>query len=137
MRAHRDIEYMQGIYPILLVADVARSAEFCRSKLGFEFAIPAQAADHLQGDFAMLVRGGVTIQLKAVPGGLPRPNASVHEWARQDAFIASDDPESLCLELRAKGVHIVSAVADTEWGTREFRFADDTGYTFACGHAQE
>ncbi len=123
---------MRHIYPMLIVPNVAASANFYRSKLGFEFAFPDTAEDQLAGDFAMLARGGVTIQLKAVPGGLPRPNSSV--GARQDAFIDVADPDALCDEYRSKGVQIVSEVEDTEWGTREFRFADDNGYVFSCGH---
>lgn len=123
---------MQRIYPTLIVRDVAATAEFYRSMLGFEFSMPKHAEDHLAGDFAMLTRGGVTIQLKAVGGGQPRPNLTV--GARQDAFIQIDDPDALCEEYRSRGVRIVSDVEDTEWGTREFRFADDSGYVFACGH---
>ncbi len=53
---------MQRISPTLIVKDVAATAEFYRSMLGFEFSMPEHAEDHLAGDFAMLTRGGVTIQ---------------------------------------------------------------------------
>jgi catechol 2,3-dioxygenase-like lactoylglutathione lyase family enzyme len=124
---------MKRIHPTLIVLDVAASAAYYREKLGFEFTFPDQAAAHLQGDFAMLSREGVSIQLKAVPAGTPRPNPTVHEYARQDAFIDVVDPDALCAELKAKGVRIVSDVAPTPWGTREFSFADNSGYVFACG----
>ena len=123
---------MKRICPMLIVSDVAATASFYRSKLGFEFEFPDQAEDQLAGDFAMLTRGGVTIQLKAVVDGIPRPNPMV--GARQDAFIDVDDPDALCEEYRSKGFWFVSGVEESEWGTREFRFADNNGYVFCCGH---
>ena len=125
---------MESLYPMLLVADVARSAAYYRDKLGFAFLYPEFAEAHLAGDFAMLQRGGVIIQLKALPDGRPNPNVLADPLARQDAFIHAADPDALCAELAARDVRIVEPVMDTAWGTREFRFADDSGYVFACGH---
>ena len=124
---------VDALYPLLLVADVEASSRFYREQLGFEFVFPHLAEAHLAGDFAMLRRGGATVQLKALPDGQPNPNHAAHPDARQDGFIATQDPDSLCQELRERGVHIVEDVTDTDWGTREFRFADDSGYVFACG----
>ena len=128
---------MDALHPTLLVADVARSATYYRETLGFEFLIPETAEAHLAGDFAMLRRGGVVIQLKALPGGAPNPNAAAHADARQDGFIPTSDPDALCAELRDRGVRIVEDIGDTDWGTREFRFADDSGYVFTCGRLIE
>jgi catechol 2,3-dioxygenase-like lactoylglutathione lyase family enzyme len=126
---------MQRYQPLLIVLDVEETAEFYRSKLGFEFAYPEQAAAWLEGDFAMLKRDGVVIMLKAVKNGKPRPNWTVHEYSPHDAFIPVTDLEPLCEELKSKGVKIVKDVHDTEWATREFYFEDNNGYRFCCGHS--
>lgn len=128
---------MDALHPTLLVVDVARSAAYYREKLGFEFLMPEFAEAHLAGDFAMLHREGVVLQLKALPGVTPNPNAGAHAEARQDGFIPTPDPDGLCAELRGRGVRIVESVGDTDWGTREFRFADDSGYVFTCGRLLE
>jgi len=125
---------MKTIFPLLIVSDIKATAEFYRSKLGFEFCFPEEAADHLAGDFAMLKRDHVTLMFKAVENGKPRPNRTVHEWATHDAFIVVMDLEPLCEEFRSKGVNIVKEIEDTEWGTREFHFEDNNGYVFCCGH---
>ena len=124
---------MDALYPLLLVTDVEASSRFYREQLGFEFLFPHLAEAHLAGDFAMLRRGGAIVQLKALPAGQPNPNHLTDPEARQDGFIATQDPDALCRELRERGVPIVEDVTNTGWGTREFRFADDSGYVFACG----
>jgi catechol 2,3-dioxygenase-like lactoylglutathione lyase family enzyme len=126
---------VESIYPFFIVADVAETAQYYRSKLGFEFFAPEQAAAQLEGDFAMLKRDGIVLMFKAVENGRPRPNHTVHPHATHDAFIHVRDPGRLCEELRAKGVRITKEVEQTEWNTREFHFADNNGYVFCCGHS--
>jgi catechol 2,3-dioxygenase-like lactoylglutathione lyase family enzyme len=126
---------MQRYQALLIVSDVAETAQFYRSKLGFEFVDAEQAAAQLEGDFAMLKRDEVVIMFKAVKNGKPRPNWTVHAFAPHDAFISVRDLEPLCEELKFKGVKIVKDVHDSEWGTREFYFEDNNGYRFCCGHS--
>ena len=64
---------MQRYQPLLIVSDVAETAEFYRSKLGFEFVDTEQAAAQLEGDFAMLRRDEVVIMFRAVKNGKPLP----------------------------------------------------------------
>jgi catechol 2,3-dioxygenase-like lactoylglutathione lyase family enzyme len=127
---------LRGIHPLFIVEDVAATADFYRSKLGFEYLFPEQAAEHLNGDFAILKRDQAVVLFKAVPNGKPRPNHTVHEYALHDAFIPVLELEPLCEELRSKGVRIVREITDTEWGTREFHFQDNSGYIFCCGHSK-
>ena len=125
---------MQALHPLMIVNDVAETAAFYRSKLGFSFCFPEQAESQLAGDFAMMQRDNVVLMFKAVAKGTPRPNRTVHDWAPHDGFIYVRDLEPLCEELRAKGVKIVKEIGETEWGTREFLFEDNNGYVFCCGH---
>jgi len=126
---------MQHIHPLLIVEDVSLTADYYRTKLGFEFFFPEKASAHLAGDFAMLKRDNVILMFKAVKNGMPRPNRTVHEWLTHDAFIVVEDLESLCDELRGNGVTITKDIETTAWGTREFHFEDNNGYVFCCGHA--
>lgn len=124
-----------GLYqPLLIVADVAATAAFYREKLGFDFLYPEQAEAHLEGDFAILERDEVILMFKAVEGGVPRPNHTVHEWAPHDAFIFVEEPEALLVELRDNGVEITKELGDPEAGARSFHFRDNNGYVFCCGH---
>lgn len=125
---------MRSIHPCLIVRDVSATAAFYRERLGFEHADPAAAEGMLAGDFAMLTRGGVTLLFKAVPGGEPRPNHTVHAWAPHDGFIHVEDLDALHAELVEAGVRIVAAPHATDWGTRELHFQDPDGYVFCCGH---
>ena len=120
--------------PLLIVSDVAETTRFYLEKLGFRHLYPDQADAFLEGDFAIVERDDVILMFKAVEGGAPRPNHTVHEWATHDAFIFVKDPEALCAELQSRGVRVVKELAATEWGTREFQFQDNNGYVFSCGH---
>jgi uncharacterized glyoxalase superfamily protein PhnB len=126
---------MERIYPLFIVANVAETVAFYRTKLGFDFFAPEAAAAQLEADFAMLQRDGIVLMFKAVDNGVARPNHTVHQNATHEAFIVVRDPDNLCEELRGKGVTITKEVEQTEWNTREFHFQDNNGYVFCCGRS--
>lgn len=116
-----------SLHPILAVADVRRTAEYYRDRLGFEI------------DFLF--------------GQPPRyASVSLREWTATGACIhlshadappAADaislyvnvgpDIDRLCARYKAKGVAIAAEPASMPWGQREFAVKDCNGYTLRFG----
>lgn len=120
---------IQGIAPYLIVADVARAAEWYRDKLGFGF-------ERIWGEpprFCMVKRDGQVIMLKQVPGGQPRPNHRQDPDACWDAYIWVTDADQLHAELGAAGVTITRPISDQPYGCRDFDVQDLDGYRLCFG----
>jgi hypothetical protein len=74
------------------------------------------------------------LMFKAIaPDIHPQPNHSRHEWARWDAYINADDPDSLYAELVSKEVPMHRELANTGDGLRAFEIADNSGYVLCFG----
>ena len=63
----------------------------------------------------------------------PQPNCSRHEWARWDAYIATDDPDSLYTEFVGRQVPMHRELANTSDGLRAFEITDNSGYVLCFG----
>ena len=111
--------------PVLQVSDVRRSEAFYCEKLGF----------HSHGtwgdgpDFAIVQRGKVTIALDRSREAGPIPVNQY--WA---AYIYVEDADTLCAEVRGKGVDVVREPEDTFYGLRDFDVRDPDGHLLAFGH---
>ncbi len=123
---------LKAITPFFIVDDLAATLEFYQSKLGFD--VLHKGGDE-NGDFwAMVVRDQVTLFLKAItPDIHPLPNSSRHEWARWDAYILTDDPDSLHREFVDRGVAMHRELSDTSDGLRAFEVAENNGYVLCFG----
>ncbi len=74
------------------------------------------------------------LMVKAItPEIHPQPNHSRHEWARWDAYINTDDPDSLYTEFAGRGVPMHRELANTGDGLRAFEIADNSGYVLCFG----
>jgi len=115
------------IAPFFIVDNLGETIEFYQAKLGFEVLY--------KGDFwAFMGRDGVMINFKAItPEIHPQPNHLRHEWARWDAYINTDDPDSLYAEFVGKEVPMHRGLADTSDGLRAFEIADNSGYVLCFG----
>jgi hypothetical protein len=72
--------------------------------------------------------------LKAItPEIHPQPNSSRHEWARWDAYIGTDDPDSLYTEFVGREVPMHRELANTGDGLRAFEITDNSGYVLCFG----
>src|SRR2546429_71302 len=79
-------------------------------------------------------RDRIMLMVKAItPEAHPQPNRSRHEWARWDAYIYTDDPDSLYAEFVDKGVPMQRELANTSDGLRAFEIADNSGYLLCFG----
>lgn len=129
---------LRSITPLFIVDDLAATLEFYQGKLGFEVRYKG-GGDEPAGDFwAFVGRDHVMLMFKAIaPDVHPQSNSSRHEWARWDAYIYADDPDSLYAELIGKGVHMHRELANTNDGLRAFEVADNNGYVLCFGRPIE
>jgi catechol 2,3-dioxygenase-like lactoylglutathione lyase family enzyme len=123
-----------AISPCFIVSNVDQTIAFYRDKLGFEtrFRQPDQDAF-----FAIIVRDGAQIFLKAEGGIDPVPNSKRHRHLRWDAFVYAPDPDALATEFAARfsnGAAAFSApLEDTHDGLRGFEICDPNGYILFFG----
>ncbi len=121
------------IAPYFLVDDVVATAEYYAEKLGFHY-------ERLWGDppaFCMVKRCGIVImlsQLRLQPGAA-RPNRLADpESEAWDAYIWTENADSLRAEFGAKGVKIARDICDQPYGMRDFDIEDCNGYRLCFGH---
>jgi catechol 2,3-dioxygenase-like lactoylglutathione lyase family enzyme len=111
------------------VKDLQTSISYYRDRLGFQLDFQGPGDDPY---YAGVSRDGIGIMLKAIlPGVLPCPNHTRHEWARWDAYIYTLDPDALFNEFSERGasfVKMLSFIDDGLWG---FEIADADGYVLA------
>ena len=119
------------IAPFFIVENLQTSVAFYLDKLGFEIMFTGPDDDPY---FAIVGRDGVWINLKAItPEIKPVPNHTRHEWARWDAYISVDDPESLFEEYRSKGVVFRQPLMVDSDNLLGFEIDDADGYVLFFG----
>ncbi|WP_041855869.1 VOC family protein [Candidatus Korobacter versatilis] len=119
-----------AISPCFIVTDVPRSIAFYRDKLGFETTFQQPDDDPF---FAILVRDGAQLFIKAEGGIAPIPNSQRHRHLRLDAFIYAPDPDALAADFLAHGATFSSPLQDTHDGLRGFEVTDPDGYVLFFG----
>jgi hypothetical protein len=67
----------------------------------------------------------------------PQPNHTRHEWARWDAYIHTDDPDSLYQEFVGRQASMHRELANTGDGLRAFEVMDNNGYVLCFGRPME
>lgn len=119
--------------PFFIVDDLRATLAFYESKLGFD--ILHKGGGEGDADFwGIMGRDRVMLMFKAIaPEIHPQPNSSRHEWARWDAYIATDDPDSLYSEFAGREVPIHRELANTNDGLRAFEITDNNGYVLCFG----
>ena len=110
-------------FPIFLVADVKRSVEFYRDRLGFELMYTFPSAESPQ--FASLAIEGGKLALGAGDRAIDSGSASI--------WVYTDDVDASVAELRDAGVTVVTEPADQPWGERAATVADPDGYAIHIG----
>jgi len=125
---------LNSVTPFFVVDDLAATVAFYQSKLGFDVRYKCGGDGKEDDYFAIVGRDRVTIMLKAItPEIHPQPNRSRHEWARWDAYIFTDDPDSLYREFADREVPVHRELADTDDGLRAFEITDNSGYVLCFG----
>jgi catechol 2,3-dioxygenase-like lactoylglutathione lyase family enzyme len=119
------------VSPSFIVSTLETSIAFYVDKLGFEVRFKGPADDPF---FAIVGRDNISIFLKAIaPDIKPVPNHTRHEWARWDAYISTEDPDSLFKEYRTNGLTFRQPLLDDGDGLRGFEVADADGYVLFFG----
>ena len=126
---------MNGIAPFFIVDDLGATLAFYQSKLGFALLYKGGGDGNGNDDFwGMVGRDQVMFMFKAITRDVhPQPNRLRHEWARWDAYIATDDPDSLYTEFVGREVPVHRELANTSDGLRAFEIVDNSGYVLCFG----
>ena len=121
--------------PFFIVDDLDAALAFYQTKLGFEVLYKGGGDGNDDDDFFAIVgRDRAMLMLKSItPEVHPQPNHWRHAWARWDAYIGTDDPDSLYTEFRGKEVPVHRELANTGDGLRAFEITDNSGYVLCFG----
>lgn len=137
-RVHSAFAMLNSVTPFFIVDDLGATIAFYQSKLGFDVRYKGGGDENGDDFFAMMGRDLVTLMFKAItPEVHPRPNHSRHEWARWDAYIFTDDPDSLYTEFVNREVPMHRELANTSDGLRAFEITDNSGYVLCFGRPVE
>jgi catechol 2,3-dioxygenase-like lactoylglutathione lyase family enzyme len=119
------------ISPFLIVTNLKASVAFYVDKLGFEIRYIGPDDDPF---WAIVGRDNISIMLKAIAEDIkPIPNHTRHEWARWDAYISTEEPDTLFEEYNSTGVTFRQPIQNDGDGLRGFEVEDADGYVLFFG----
>jgi catechol 2,3-dioxygenase-like lactoylglutathione lyase family enzyme len=120
---------LTGIAPYFLVADVRRTAEYFRDRLGFRIVA------YFFGEppsFGMVERDNMHFLLHIAEGEGPSPN-----WKRNkealDAYVWVDDVDAIYTEFKAKQAIMPGPPELKPWGMKEIEVRDPDGHIIYFG----
>ncbi len=120
--------------PFFIIDDLGPTLAFYQSKLGFHILYKGGGDGNGDDFWAIVGRDRVMIMLKAItPEVHPQPNHSRHAWAPWDAYINTDDPDSLYAEFLGRQAPMHRELANTNDGLRAFEIIDNNGYVLCFG----
>lgn len=120
---------LTAITPFFIVRDLATAIACYRDRLGFDVEFTGPPDDVY---YAQVRRDGAAVMLKAVaPDVRPAPNRSRHPSARWDAYVYTQDPDTLFAELSGRGATFVTTLSWIDDGLWGFEVADADGYVLA------
>jgi predicted enzyme related to lactoylglutathione lyase len=121
---------LTGISPVLLVADLERTVEYFRDRLGFDCEVYGDPPN-----FASARRDEASLLFALCD----EPERIVPNWRivhnMWNAYIRVDDVESVYAEVQARGAPIDYSLYDAPHGFREFGVQDPDGHDIAFGQA--
>ena len=138
IRAHGAFAMLTTAVPFFIVDDLDATLAFYQSKLGFDVRYKGGGDGKGPDFFAIVGRDRVMLNFKAItPEIHPQPNHTRHEWARWDAYIHTDDPDSLYQEFVGRKAPMHRELANTGDGLRAFEIIDNNGYVLCFGRPIE
>jgi len=121
---------LTSISPFFIAKNLQASIAYYVERLGFHVAFQGPDADDIY--YASVGRDGISIMLKEItPDILPQPNHTRHGWARWDAYIYTEDPDTLFDEYRRRGASFVKELSFIDKGLWGFEVTDADGYVIA------
>lgn len=122
---------LRNIAPFFIVEQISTAIAHYRDVFCFSIDLLVPDEDPF---FAIVRRDNVRIILKQIDSDtLAQPNHTRHEWARWDAYVDVDDPDTLASELESRGASFREQLADTDDGLRGFGVHDADGYVIFFG----
>src|ERR1700721_640963 len=119
------------ISPFFIVSNIKDSVAFYVNKLGFKVLYMGPEDDPF---YAMVGRDHISIMLKAITEDIKAiPNHTRHEWARWDAYISTEEPDTLFEEYSSTGITFRQPIRDDNDGLRGFEVTDADGYVLFFG----
>lgn len=115
-----------GVVPQLRTTNLEESIDFYVTRLGFTL-------DFRFSDFYAGIKvGPQSLHLKLVDSKDPSI-AYVSGEGHLHLYFPTDDADAEARRFQLNGVPLREGVADTEWGTREFRVEDNQGHLLCFG----
>jgi hypothetical protein len=125
---------LKSVTPFFIVDDLEATIAFYQSKLRFDVLYKGGGDGSTNDYWVFMGRDQIMLNFKAItPEVHPQPNHSRHEWARWDAYIYTDDPDSLYEEFRGRQVPMHQELINTDDGLRAFEIIDNNGYVLCFG----
>ena len=122
------------VAPFFIVDDLGATVAFYQAKLGFDVLHKGGSDGNVDDYWAMMGRDRVMLMFKAItPEIHPHPNHSRHEWAPWDAYIGTDDPDSLYAEFVSREVSMHRELGINSDNLRGFEIIDNSGYVLYFG----
>lgn len=109
---------------VLAVKDLAESAKFYQSVLGFQVS---EVGDE---GWRIFERDNCRIMAGHCPDSMPAKELGDHSYF---AYLTLDDVDSFHAELTGKGVEIIKALQSEPWGMREFGVRTNDGHRIMFG----
>ena len=118
-----------SITPFFIVKDLQASIAHYIEHFGFQLDFQGPEGDVY---YANVSRDGIGIMLKSIsPEVLPCPNHTRHPWARWDAYLYTEDPDTLFNEFKQRGASFVKELSFIDDGLWGFEVTDADGYVLA------
>ena len=129
---------LNSVTPLFIVDDLDATIAFYQSKLGFDLRYKGGGDGIVNDYWVFMGRDHIMLNFKAItPEIHPQPNHSRHGWARWDAYIHTDDPDSLYQEFVGRQAPMNQELANTSDGLRAFEIIDNNGYVLCFGRPIE
>jgi len=107
------------------------SISFYENKLGFKVRYIGPDDEPY---WAIVGRDNISIMLKAIaPDVKPIPNHTRHHWAPWDAYISTEEPDTLFEEYHSNGVTFSKPIHNNSDNLRGFEIEDADGYILFFG----
>lgn len=125
---------LKSVTPFFIVNNLRATLDFYETRLGFRVLYQGGSDGESEDYWAIVARDQVMLMFKAIaPEVPPQPNRTRHEWARWDAYVFIDNPETLYNEFVERGVSMHRELSNTSEGLRAFEVADNNGYVLCFG----
>ena len=134
----RALQAPATIYPFMSYEDAPAAIDWLCRAFGFEkhFVVPGPdntiAHAQLRHGNGMIMMGSAAGRREMFGMGVPREFGAV----TGGVYVVVDDVDAHCARAKAAGATIIRDLADTDYGSREYRARDPEGHVWSFGTYQ-